>query len=547
MFWNKNKKSAEDEKSFYANLNPYAAKSARPKSELLKRITTKLGKSQKIKSNHQEAPLSEPSPVALAPGQQPQAGHPNFVVGQQAEAQRLHGPVPAHHAAVAEDSLPGLLVMQGVASPEQVDEALRRQQESGVFFGDALADMGAVTDTHLVGFLSKYCKLPHLSLLDYVVDKDTVSLIPASICWKYHVLPIDKMGRNLTVAMVNPLNEEARAEIARQCPAMRVKPILCTHKDFEVVAERFFGQRPGSAEKGWERSSASMQVLQTDGKTAPLKSTTSGDRSALFQNLSPENKGAVAPEKTVEPQAHPSSMNISINDRFVDNVFFDSGDQVESALAEAFTESPVSSKFRLGTTQDKADEIVKSFSSHEDLMTQYTEMMKESMRNSYELLARKIPFFHGIEAREVTKFFSHGKVRQYEFGQAVYEAGEFSSEMYVILNGCVELYDSTKEPIILHRGDIFGETALRGGEVRTEAARVIAHSSIMTVDFKSIRESLPPEVATQLLANIVMILGHRLGKVRRGQDISPNQWTATTEMGAQQEQQEQQNNFQTGD
>ncbi len=510
MFWNKNKKDPESEKSFYSNLNPYAAKSARPQSSLAKRLTTKLRKSNPPSD---EAPLAEPSPV-LQPGDADVSDQP---VALNPDEESL-----LSSEEMTEDSLPGVLVMQGVASPAQMDEALRRQQENGVFFGDALADMGAVTATHLVGFLSKYCQIPHLSLLDYVVDKDTANLLPAEVCWKYYVLAIDKMGRNLTVAMVNPLNEEARAEIARQCPTLRVKPILCSHKDFETVAARIFGPRQDKSDKHWTRVSQNMMPTSTGG--APEKADTSPSP-ADPRPVIPA--APVIPAQAQAPEMHSSELNFSINDSFVDHVFFDVDNQVGQALSE-FKSTPVTSKFKLSNTQDRADEIVKSFSSEQDLVSQYTEMMMESMRNSYELLARKIPFFHGIEARDVTKFFSHGQVKVYEFGQIVYEKGEFSNEMYIILNGCVELHAPGAEPIVLRRGDIFGETALRGGEVRSESARVIAHSSIMKVDFKSLTESLSQSVSTQLLANIVVILGQRLERVRRRQEITQYHWLDET-------------------
>jgi transcriptional regulatory protein LevR len=48
------------------------------------------------------------------------------------------------------------------------------------------------------------------------------------------------------------------------------------------------------------------------------------------------------------------------------------------------------------------------------------------------------------------------------------------------------------------------------------------------VDFKSLTESLSQSVSTQLLANIVVILGQRLERVRRGQEITHYHWLDET-------------------
>ena len=43
------------------------------------------------------------------------------------------------------------------------------------------------------------------SLLDYDIGPDVLSLVPKEICAKHRLLPLDKLGRILTGAMVDPL------------------------------------------------------------------------------------------------------------------------------------------------------------------------------------------------------------------------------------------------------------------------------------------------------------------------------------------------------
>jgi len=144
------------------------------------------------------------------------------------------------------ESLPQALLAQGKVNPVDMQRALHKAEKSGVFIGDVLVEEGVLDEEALLTFLTKYCKIPHLSLLDYLIDEALFSLIPLEMCLKFHVLPIDRMGRNLTVAMVNPLDAAALDAIRERCPGLRVKPILCANRHFETVIRRFSVFRPGT-------------------------------------------------------------------------------------------------------------------------------------------------------------------------------------------------------------------------------------------------------------------------------------------------------------
>ena len=95
----------------------------------------------------------------------------------------------------------------------------------------------------------KLCKIPHISLLDYDIGPDVLKLIPQEVCLKYGLLPIDKLGRILTVAMVDPLDVEALETIRAHCAELRIKPILCNWAHFEQVSRKYFAAAPASKEK----------------------------------------------------------------------------------------------------------------------------------------------------------------------------------------------------------------------------------------------------------------------------------------------------------
>ncbi|MCC6486320.1 MAG: ATP-binding protein [Candidatus Hydrogenedentes bacterium] len=167
-------------------------------------------------------------------------------VKEPAAAARPAAPVQPPNPAMASPRqslhprLGDMLVQEGVVSQGQLAEALKRQAEFGGFIGQIMVEMNYISQATLVSFLVKQCKIPHISLVDYVVSEDLLKLVPKELCLKHHLLPIDKLGRILTLAMVDPLDVEALEQIRSSCPDLKIKPILCDWNHFESVAKKVF-------------------------------------------------------------------------------------------------------------------------------------------------------------------------------------------------------------------------------------------------------------------------------------------------------------------
>ncbi len=145
---------------------------------------------------------------------------------------------PAAHKRLGE-----LLLEGGKISQAELDEAVALRKVEGGFIGQILARLGYVTQEIVASCLVKQCKIPHLSLLDYDIGVDVLSLVPKEICAKHKLLPIDKLGRILTVAMVDPLDLDALQEVRDVCPELRIKPIMCNWDHFNLVAAKVLGEK----------------------------------------------------------------------------------------------------------------------------------------------------------------------------------------------------------------------------------------------------------------------------------------------------------------
>ncbi|MGC9055043.1 MAG: hypothetical protein ACP5KS_14310, partial [Candidatus Hydrogenedens sp.] len=136
-------------------------------------------------------------------------------------------------------SLKELLQQIGHIPKEKLNEALLESQKTGKFVGEILEEKGLISNDTILSLLIKQCKTPLVSLLSYSIDREILKIIPHEICDKYKILPIDKLGNTITLAMVNPMDIDA-IEVAKQyCGNHQIRPILCSYKEFERVKTRY--------------------------------------------------------------------------------------------------------------------------------------------------------------------------------------------------------------------------------------------------------------------------------------------------------------------
>ena len=162
-----------------------------------------------------------------------------------------------------------LLLETGLITETQLAEARAERDKTGAYLTKILVQAKCLTQEDLNACFVKRCKIPHISLLDYDIGSDVIALVPKEICLTHGLIPIDKLGRILTIAMVDPLDLKAVEAVAAVCPELRIKPILCNWAHFEQVTSKYFSaNRSGGSGGGSEMSAASLG-LSPIAKAAP--------------------------------------------------------------------------------------------------------------------------------------------------------------------------------------------------------------------------------------------------------------------------------------
>jgi chromosomal replication initiator protein DnaA len=169
-----------------------------------------------------------------------------------------------------------LLLEEGRLRPEDLKQALAQQNRNGGLLGEILVQSNLLEQDALLAFLMKLHESSAVSLSDYNVDEQAVSQIPEQVCEKHCLLPIDKLGRILTMAMVDPLDTQALEQAQSYCPDVRLKPLLCSWQDFQEVFKRIYGRVPQKP-KGLENRYAHLDVAALTGQATGSEASTAPD------------------------------------------------------------------------------------------------------------------------------------------------------------------------------------------------------------------------------------------------------------------------------
>lgn len=132
-----------------------------------------------------------------------------------------------------------LLVERGVIDPRQLEKALSIQKEKGGLIGEILVDLGFAKEEDIAQSLTAQYGFPFLPLANYEINADVISIIPARVAKQYVLIPIDKIGSNLTIAMSNPLNVQAIEDV-ELLSGCNIQTFVSTSSDIKKAIEKYY-------------------------------------------------------------------------------------------------------------------------------------------------------------------------------------------------------------------------------------------------------------------------------------------------------------------
>ena len=133
--------------------------------------------------------------------------------------------------------LTDILIVRGVLPIEHLDN-LSADEDDGPLIR-ALVEQGIVSERQFSSALAEKLNLPFVELVEYPVDRVAISVVPASVCRRYNVLPIAIEDGRMLLAMVDPGNVFALDDV-RAAARMSVTPVVAERADLLAAIERYY-------------------------------------------------------------------------------------------------------------------------------------------------------------------------------------------------------------------------------------------------------------------------------------------------------------------
>ncbi|MFC1514766.1 hypothetical protein ACFL5X_02585 [Candidatus Omnitrophota bacterium] len=134
-----------------------------------------------------------------------------------------------------------LLIERDVITAKELEDALKEQTKAGGLIGEVIVSLGIAKEEDIAYALSLQYGFPYLPLQNYDIPKEVLAAIPRKVADQYCVIPIDKIGTTLTVAMADPLNAQCieQIEYMGKC---EVQIFVSTASDIRETITKFYGK-----------------------------------------------------------------------------------------------------------------------------------------------------------------------------------------------------------------------------------------------------------------------------------------------------------------
>ncbi len=155
-----------------------------------------------------------------------------------------------------------LLVKNNLIAKEQLAKALEEQKDSGgqLRLGTILIKNGLINEPDLTSFLSKQYGVPSINLADFEIDSAVIKIIPPEIGQKYQIVPVNRAGSTLIVAMSDPSNIFAIDDI-KFMTGYNVEVVVASETAIKAAIDKYYDQSASLADVMGDLEMEDLEII----------------------------------------------------------------------------------------------------------------------------------------------------------------------------------------------------------------------------------------------------------------------------------------------
>ncbi|HUW21408.1 MAG TPA: GspE/PulE family protein [Candidatus Bathyarchaeia archaeon] len=125
------------------------------------------------------------------------------------------------------EKLKEILLKDGYVNQEDFNNAVQISQDLDKPLEDVLIFRGLINEESLGQLIAEHYQVPFVSLRHKLIPLEVLQLIPENLARSYRILPFEKTGEEVCLAMEDPEDFEA-VEFAKRQIGLRIKPFFAT-------------------------------------------------------------------------------------------------------------------------------------------------------------------------------------------------------------------------------------------------------------------------------------------------------------------------------
>jgi len=132
-----------------------------------------------------------------------------------------------------------LLVRENMITSAQLQQAADEQKRGGGRLGASLVKLGMIDEKALLAFLSKQYHVPSVNLEEVKIDPEVLKLISEEVAVKHQVVPVQRAGASLVIAMADPSNIFAIDDI-KFLTGYNIEVVVASEAQVAKAIERYY-------------------------------------------------------------------------------------------------------------------------------------------------------------------------------------------------------------------------------------------------------------------------------------------------------------------
>jgi len=159
-----------------------------------------------------------------------------------------------------------LLVRENLITVQALRKAQEESQKNGSRIGTALIKTGAIEESKLTDFLSKQYGVPAINLKDFDIDPEIIKLVPKDVAEKHLVIPVNRAGPSLIVAMCDPSNIYAVDDL-KFLTGYNIESVVASEISIREAIERYYAEKgpsPGDIFKEFDEEDIELSRAEDE-------------------------------------------------------------------------------------------------------------------------------------------------------------------------------------------------------------------------------------------------------------------------------------------